>query len=175
MTQIYEQSVSARIEHEKLASEFIKAISDLFYDKGVETVLFRNQVIDKRPSEILNLHDYACRFVGRTIAIEDTVEILKEIVNLDICPARVDIGRLGAEWTAEGVAYKSKADFVADKLSEFIGLGDTLVKEDASPSLVYQRVYPLSFLYHIASVIPSPFQSPTTGRSPTVTSGVSSG
>ena len=57
MTQIYQQSVSARIEHEKLATEFIKASSDLFYDKGVETVLFRNQVIDMHASEILNLHD----------------------------------------------------------------------------------------------------------------------
>lgn len=55
----YDEMVQHRIAHEKLATHFIKAINDLWYDKGIEMVLFRNQLIDKRASEILSLHHYA--------------------------------------------------------------------------------------------------------------------
>ncbi len=121
MTEVYNQSVKSRIGDEKLATEFIKTISDLFYDKGVETVLFRNQLIDMRPSEILNLHDYGRKFVGKNITIQTTTELLEEILKSDICPARIDIGKLGAEFLEEGASYDSKAAFIAEKLNDFIG------------------------------------------------------
>jgi glyceraldehyde 3-phosphate dehydrogenase len=121
MTKVYEQSVRTRVAEEKLATEFIKAISDLFYDKGVETVLFRNQVIDKRPSEILNLHDYARKFVGKNITIQITVALLNEVLNSNICPSRFDIGRLAAEYVEEGSNFESMSAFVGEKLADFIG------------------------------------------------------
>lgn len=121
MSKVYNQTVKSRIGEEKLATEFIKAISDLFYDKGVETVLFRNQLIDMRPSEILNLHDYGRKFVGKNITIQTTTELLREILKSDICPTRLDIGKLGGEFLEEGSNYDSKSSFVADKLGDFIG------------------------------------------------------
>lgn len=117
----YETAVQERIGMEKSATEFIKVISDLFYDKGVETVLFRNQLIDKRPSEILNLHNYAKKVVGKDITIADTLSLATEVLNADICPARFDIGRLTAEWMEEGSSFDSMASFVGAKLSDFIG------------------------------------------------------
>ena len=122
MTKVYEQSVKTRIAEEKLATEFIKATGDLFYDKGVETVLFRNQVIDKRASEILSLHDYSRKFVGKNITIQMTVALLNEVLNTDICPSRFDIGRLAAEYVEEGSNFKSMSAFVTTKLAEFIGI-----------------------------------------------------
>lgn len=121
----YEGAVSERIAKEKAATAIVKAIHDLFYDKGIETVLFRNQLIDKRPSEILNLHLYARKFVGKAIKVEDTMALLQEMNKADLCPARVDIGRLASEWLEENSNFSSKADFIADKLSDFIGNGKT--------------------------------------------------
>jgi len=117
----YEGAVQERIAKEKAATAFVKSIHDLFYDKGIETVLFRNQLIDKRPSEILNLHNYARKIVGKNIVIEDTLALLHEMQNLDICPARIDIGKLGAEWMEEGKNYGSTTAFLQNKLEEFIG------------------------------------------------------
>lgn len=124
----YETAVQERIGMEKSTTEFIKVISDLFYDKGVETVLFRNQLIDKRPSEVLNLHNYAKKVVGKDIKIADTLALATEVLKADICPARFDIGRLTAEWMDEGSNFGSKADFVASKMSEFIGVSDADVQ-----------------------------------------------
>jgi len=117
----YENAVASNIANEKAATAFVKAIHDLFYDKGIETVLFRNQVLDKRPSEILNLHLYARKFVGRNINVHDTTALLEEVLKTDICPARFDIGRLASEWNDEKDNYAGMAEFVADKLKSFIG------------------------------------------------------
>lgn len=124
----YEASVQERIGMEKSATEFIKVISDLFYDKGVETVLFRNQLIDKRPSEILNLHNYADKVVGKNITIADTLSLATEVLEANICPARFDIGKLAGEWMEEGASYDSKKAFVAAKLSDFIGVEETHIE-----------------------------------------------
>jgi glyceraldehyde 3-phosphate dehydrogenase len=118
---IYENAVSQTIANEKAATAFVKSIHDLFYDKGIETVLFRNQVLDKRPSEILNLHLYARKFVGKNITVHDTTALLDAICKADVCPARFDIGRLAAEWADQKDAYNSMDSFVADKLADFIG------------------------------------------------------
>jgi hypothetical protein len=42
-----------------------KIISDLWYDKSIEMVLFRNQLLDRNVSDIINLHEYAAEF-GKT-------------------------------------------------------------------------------------------------------------
>ncbi|NVK28294.1 MAG: glyceraldehyde-3-phosphate dehydrogenase [Flavobacteriia bacterium] len=128
MSRAYETAVQERIGMEKSATEFIKVISDLFYDKGVETVLFRNQLIDKRPSEILNLHDYAKKVVGKNITLIDTLELATAVLNANICPARFDIGRLAAEWVEEGSSFDSKDAFVANKMADFIGEADSEVQ-----------------------------------------------
>ncbi len=117
----YQDSVAIRIAKEKAATQFIKTISDLYLDKGIETVLFRNQLIDQRASEILNLHDYARKFVGQNITIEDTLALLEELAILDVAPSRMDIGKLTSEWLKEGSDYDNKKSFLEDKLKDFIG------------------------------------------------------
>lgn len=117
----YQDSVTIRIAKEKAATQFIKTISDLYLDKGIETVLFRNQLIDQRASEILNLHDYARKFVGQNITIEDTLALLEELANLNVAPSRMDIGKLASEWLKEGSNYNNKESFLEDKLKDFIG------------------------------------------------------
>jgi len=117
----YDQLVQNRITHEKLATRVIKAINDLWYDKGIEMVLFRNQLIDKRASEILSLHNYAQKIVGKPITIEATTALLENMLSLDLCPARMDIGRLASEWIESGSHEGSEIDFLQHKLKDFIG------------------------------------------------------
>lgn len=120
-TQDYKKAVAERIQSEKLAVNLIKHINDLYLDKGIETVLFRNQLVDQRPSEVLNLHEYARQFVGQNITVEDTEALARELVALEIAPARMDLGRLASEWLLEKEAYGSMREFVNAKLVDFIG------------------------------------------------------
>lgn len=120
-TNNYQDSVAQRIQQEKLAVQFITNVNTLYLDKGIETVLFRNTLVDQRPSEVLNLHSYARNFVGQNITIADTVSLLDELVKLDLAPARMDIGRLASEWLKEGNDYANETVFLMDKLNGFIG------------------------------------------------------
>ncbi len=47
----YEDQVSSQVQTRRATVEFINIVNDLWYDKSIELVLFRNQLIDKQTSE----------------------------------------------------------------------------------------------------------------------------
>ena len=115
---VYEKELSFQTDRRKATVEFIKTISDLWYDKSIEIVLFRNQLIDRSVSDILNLHKYANDFVGKPISIFDSVEITKAINSLNLPPSKLDIGKLTYEYLLEEEKYDNALSFVKEKLSD---------------------------------------------------------
>ena len=115
-TTLYEKEIAFQTDRRKAGVEFIKIISDLWFDKSIELVLFRNQLIDKNVSEIINLHEYAVAFVGKPINVFDSVELANAIVDLDLPPSRIDIGKLTYEYHLEDNKYNDAKAFVIDKL-----------------------------------------------------------
>jgi glyceraldehyde 3-phosphate dehydrogenase len=113
---LYEKELTFQADRRKAGVEFIKIISDLWYDKSIELVLFRNQLIDRNVSDIINLHEYAGEFVQKPINVFDTVEIANAILNLDLPPSRIDIGKLTYEFHLEDNKYHDAKAFVIDKL-----------------------------------------------------------
>jgi glyceraldehyde 3-phosphate dehydrogenase len=115
---LYEKEISFQADRRRAGVELIRIISDLWYDKSIEIVLFRNQLIDRSVSEIINLHEYAGEFVGKPISIFDSVEIAKVILTLDLPPSKLDIGKLTYEYRLEDEKYPDERYFVLDKLKE---------------------------------------------------------
>jgi glyceraldehyde 3-phosphate dehydrogenase len=116
--EVYEKELSFQTDRRKASVEFIKIVSDLWYDRSIELVLFRNQLIDRNVSEILNLHEYAGEFVQKPISIFDSVEIAQAIKTLDLPPAKLDIGKLTYEFHLEDNRYQDAMDFVSNKLKD---------------------------------------------------------
>ena len=114
----YEKELAFQADRRKASVEFIKIVSDLWYDKSVELVLFRNQLIDRSVSEIINLHQYAGEFVQKPISIFDSVEIAQGIKSLNLPPSKIDIGKLTFEYHLEDNNYNDSRAFVIDKLKE---------------------------------------------------------
>ncbi|WP_040254326.1 glyceraldehyde-3-phosphate dehydrogenase [Psychroserpens mesophilus] len=114
----YENELAFQADRRRATVEFIKIVSDLWYDKSIELVLFRNQLIDRNVSEILNLHEYAGEFVQKPISIFDSVEIAQAIKTLDLPPAKLDIGKLTYEFHLEDQKYSNATAFVANKLKD---------------------------------------------------------
>jgi len=112
----YENELAFQADRRRATVEFIKTVSDLWYDKSIELVLFRNQLIDRNVSQILNLHEYAGEFVQKPISIFDSVEIAQAIKTLDIPPAKLDIGKLTFEYHLEEQKHTNAIAFVASKL-----------------------------------------------------------
>ena len=115
-TTVYEKEIAFQADRRRAGVELIKIISDLWYDKSIEMVLFRNQLIDRNVSDIINLHEYAGEFVGKPISVFDSVEIARAILSLDLPPAKLDIGKLTYEFHLEENKFDDAKGFVIDKL-----------------------------------------------------------
>ncbi len=129
LNKAYENELAFQADRRRATVEFIKIVSDLWYDKSIELVIFRNQLIDRNVSQILNLHEYAGKFVQKPISIFDSVEIAQAIKTLDTPPAKLDIGKLTYEFHLEENKHNNATAFVSDKLKEAKKNGEILPKD----------------------------------------------
>lgn len=118
LTKTYENELAFQADRRRATVEFIKIVSDLWYDRAIELVLFRNQLIDRNVSQILNLHEYAGEFVEKPISIFDSVEIAQAIKTIDLPPSKLDIGKLTYEYHLEDQNYNNATAFMANKLKD---------------------------------------------------------
>jgi len=112
----YETVLKTHVARERAAVKLTSKVGQLLYDKGIELVLFRNNLTDVTISEVLNLHEYAREVVNKPIDIFTTSELAEEILKLDLAPSKLDIGKLASEWLADEAKYPSKVDFLLEKL-----------------------------------------------------------
>ncbi|MES1225131.1 MAG: glyceraldehyde-3-phosphate dehydrogenase [Bacteroidota bacterium] len=126
----YEAELKDWIEHEKAAISLISAIGKLWFEKSIELILFRNQLVDRSASQIMNLHLYSKDIVKKPISIMESVQLADEIYKLDICPSRIDVGKLAFEWQQEIKEYPKAVDFLKYKLKDFIGKKHTIIPKD---------------------------------------------
>lgn len=115
-TQNYEEQLANQAKTRRATIEFVNIVNDLWYDKSIELVLFRNPLLDKRSSEVLNLIEYAREFVNKPITIQDVLEIAKAIQKVELPPAKLDIGKLAYERYLNPTASDDLISFVQNKL-----------------------------------------------------------
>ena len=116
----YQTQLNDWIEQEKAAIDLISAVGKLWYEKSIELILFRNQLVDRSASEIMNLHLYAKNIVKKPITIYDSVALANEILNSNIGAGRIDIGKLAFEWLQEKDIHKTMNAFITTKLKDLI-------------------------------------------------------
>ena len=111
----YEEQLSQQVEQRRMTVELIKVISDLWYENNIELFLFRNQLIDRNVSEILNLLDYSKEFVQKPISMSHMLKIAQKIMKMDLPPSKIDIGKL--TYVLHLTAETDIDSFVEGKLS----------------------------------------------------------
>jgi glyceraldehyde 3-phosphate dehydrogenase len=127
---VYEESLKNWIEDEKAALELIRVVGKLWLDKSVELIIFRNQMVDRSSSELLNLHHYARNVVHQPLTVHDTLGLAKALHRVQLAPSRIDVGRLGVEWLAKKQHFVDEMDFVLTEMKDFIGNKISLVPKD---------------------------------------------
>jgi glyceraldehyde 3-phosphate dehydrogenase len=126
----YQSQLNDWINQEKAAIDLINVVGKLWFEKSIELVLFRNQLVDRSASEIMNLHLYANNIVKKPITVFETLELANEILIGNYGAARIDIGKLAFEWQQQNINYSSKSDFVNDKLKFLIGNQNNITPKD---------------------------------------------
>src|SRR6201993_1912233 len=127
----YQEQLNDWIEQEKATIDLISTIGKLWFEKSIELVLFRNQLVDRSASEIMKLHMYAKDIVKKPITVKDTVLLAHEIYNApSICASKIDIGKLAFEWYHEKDRHKSATDFINHKLKDFTSEKHSITPKD---------------------------------------------
>ncbi len=112
----YEKELEQQASKSRAAIELVKIVSDLWYDKSIELVLFRNPLFDQNVSEILHLTESARRFVEKPINVFGVLDVAKVIHGMELPPSRIDIGKLSYEYIISG--KDNLAEYVGSALSE---------------------------------------------------------
>ena len=118
----FESELNSWVDQEKKAVDLNNTVGQLLYGKSIELVLFRNHLVDRSVSEVLKMHKNAQNFTNRPVSIYDTADLAKEILNMDLAPSKIDIGKLANEWLKEEENFSSKQEFLNHKLDGFIGV-----------------------------------------------------
>jgi glyceraldehyde 3-phosphate dehydrogenase len=111
-----ESTLRAFAQDQHNAEAMVPIIGQLYREHGVIVTLFSNSLVNKSPLEILELHRSARVNVDRDISVSDTYPILAGMAELDLAPARIDIGNLTTHWRARA-GNVSVPDFVRDELA----------------------------------------------------------
>jgi glyceraldehyde 3-phosphate dehydrogenase len=125
----YEKEVNLQTQTRKTTVEFINIVNDLWYDKSIELVMFRNPLIDKRASEVLNLIEYSREFVNKPITIQDALSIAKAIQEVELPSSKLDIGKLAYECYLHPKGCEDKVAFIKKKLKNATEAKDITPKD----------------------------------------------
>ncbi len=117
-----EVSLNTWREKEKSALDLIQIVGELRFDRAIELVIFRRDIYDFRPSEVLNHHLVAKNYIDQEIPIELTLEIAQQIAAIEnLAPSKIDIGTLASEWLLESANHQDINAFIGHKLDGFSG------------------------------------------------------
>ncbi len=116
----YEKELQEWVDKEKTAISLIASIGHLLYEHSVDLVLFRNPMTDKSISEILSLHKYADDVIHKPLSIYDTAAIARELAEMKLAPAKIDIGKLATEWNEEKNEHPNLRAFLDHQLADLL-------------------------------------------------------
>lgn len=106
-------------ENKKNAAALNNAINHLMYDRGVELMIFRNPLNDVTIADLLSLHDYAEHVIDKPMDIANSRAIAEAILDMNILPSKIDLGKLNFEWEQRKANYDDIKSFVNDELKSF--------------------------------------------------------
>ena len=120
MASSYENQLNNWVNKEKAGVNLLNSVGTLMYDKGIELILFRRHLLEIGVSELMNFISYANNVVGRETNVETANFLAAEMLNIDLAPSKIDIGRLTAEYIESGATNAN--DFLSKKLNHIIGV-----------------------------------------------------
>ena len=119
MAGAYENQLNDWVNKEKSAVNLLNSVGTLMYDKGIELILFRKQLLEIGVSELMNYISYANNVVGRENNIETASLLASEMLNIDLAASKIDIGLLTAEYIESNATDPNT--FLCNKLKHIVG------------------------------------------------------
>ncbi|OFT59364.1 glyceraldehyde-3-phosphate dehydrogenase [Corynebacterium sp. HMSC05H05] len=111
-----------------LAQEMLPLISRLHREHNAATSVYGRLLVGVTDIDIIKAHRYARRIDEKELALDETLPILKELVEMDLGTASIDLGRLAKEYK-----HSDESDlraFLDRELADVIGTSSELEARD---------------------------------------------
>lgn len=111
-----------------LAQEMLPLISRLHRENNAVTSVYGRLLVGVTDIDIIKAHRYARRIDEKELALDETLPILRELVEMDLGTASIDLGRLAKEYK-----HSDESDlraFLDRELADVIGTSSELEARD---------------------------------------------
>ncbi|MDQ7729911.1 glyceraldehyde-3-phosphate dehydrogenase [Halomonas sp. SpR8] len=88
--------------NEALAEQLIPLVGQLYRQNNVVATMFGRSLIKRSVIRILKDHRFVRKLEGTELSVEDTYPLLKSMVELNLGPAHVDVGKLAVMFKRQG-------------------------------------------------------------------------
>jgi glyceraldehyde 3-phosphate dehydrogenase len=124
-------------EREALAEAMLPLIGKLYRERGIITSVYGRSLVRKSAVEILRIHRFARQILNNELSVRETHPVLQAMCELDLAPARVDIGKLTVRYQAQVAGSEMPLkDFVRQELST-INTGRTSLLDEPQDVVLY--------------------------------------
>lgn len=117
----YDDELKGWVNQKRAAIDLMNSIGRLMYEKSVELVLFRHHLLDTNISEVINLHNYAQEITDKPVDIYVTSKLARILLEMDLAPAKMDIGRIAKEYLEQEDKFDNAESFLKDTFANFVG------------------------------------------------------
>lgn len=111
-----------------LAQEMLPLISRLHREHNAVTSVYGRLLVGVTDIDIIKAHRYARRIDEKELALVETLPILRELVEMDLGTASIDLGRLAKEYKHSD--EKDLRTFLDRELADVIGTSSSLEARD---------------------------------------------
>lgn len=120
MTQAqYDECLEAWTEREATAEAMIPLIGRLYREHNVVTSIYGRGLVNRSVISILKSHRFARQIDDNELSVHDTFPVIKTLLDLNLGPASIDLGRLINKFRGQG--GDDLDAFLREELSSVIG------------------------------------------------------
>ncbi len=120
-------------EQQSSAEQMIPLVGQLYRDNGVTIRIFGRRLLNNSAIDIIKAHRYALQMVGEELDIPKSLELVQAMSNMDLAPARVDLGRLCYDFMKKGGDVET---FLKDQLG-CINTGKGTILDEPQDIVLY--------------------------------------
>jgi glyceraldehyde 3-phosphate dehydrogenase len=110
-------------DNQALAEQMIPLVGRLYRQNNVVVTLYGRSLFNRSVIRILKNHRFVRQVEGTELSVQDTFPLVKAMVELDLGPAHVDVGKLGVAFKNQG-GGDARA-FLEKQLAEIVGKHDS--------------------------------------------------
>ncbi|TGD73589.1 glyceraldehyde-3-phosphate dehydrogenase [Mangrovimicrobium sediminis] len=109
-------------QREALAEGMIPLVGKLAREKNVKCYIYGKNLVNRSVLELMKIHRYVRQVEGNELSEKETFPVLEELLQLDLGPAHIDIGRITVDYYDKGLGEGlTIQEYVRKVMAEDIG------------------------------------------------------